>query len=162
MFTLFSKPRVTQSIPAGASWRPRHHTSLVAAVGTAGREIIASSAIASHGVDADYIHLEFEHGSETAGPVNVKVGMIRLEILHVRESGRFWLGRDDMMKLLMTAGSKAATMTFDPDGIDSRPGLPAGDLDAGYTRAAARLRDLADEALATDDFQSIHSLKRAA
>lgn len=126
------------------------------------QELIAAGALSSHAVDADYIHLEFELGAEVEGPVNVKVGMVRFGILNVRESGRFWLGRDGRMLLVATAGSRAATMSFDPDGMDSRPGLPAGDLEAGYARAAARLRELADTAIASNDFGSVYSLGAAA
>ena len=46
--------------------------------------------------------------------------------------------------LVATAGPKSAVMTFDPDGMDLRPGRPRGDLQAGYRRAATRLRKLAE------------------
>ena len=66
------------------------------------------------------------------------------------------------MLLVATAGSKAATMSFDPDGMDSRPGLPTGGLEAGYARASARLREFADKALASNDFGSVYTLRAAA
>ncbi len=132
-------------------------------IGQVGREFIAAGAISSHDtMDADYIHLEFERDAEMEGPANVKIGMIRFDIVHVRESGRFWVGQDGRILLIASAGSKAATMSFDPDGMDSRPGLPAGDLESGYARAAARLRELAGAALASNDFGSVFSLKTAA
>lgn len=39
-------------------------------------------------------------------------------------------------------------MSFDADGMDSTPGEPAGPLGRGHARAAAKLRNLAAEALA--------------
>ena len=66
------------------------------------------------------------------------------------------------MLLVAKAGSKSATMTFDADGMDSRPGLPAGDLEAGYARAAAKLRELADWAIAANDFGRTISFREAA
>lgn len=131
-------------------------------VGPATREFIAAGAISSHDIDADYIHLEFERGAEANGPVNVKVGMTRFDIVHVRESGRFWMGQDGKLLLIATAGSKAATMSFDPDGMESRPGLPAGELVSGYERATVRLRELANHAFASNDFRSVHTLRTAA
>ena len=130
--------------------------------GPASQKLIAAGALASQECDADYIHLEFEQGAEVEGPVNVKVGMIRFGILHVRGSCRFWLGEDGRLLLIATVGFKAATMSFDPNGMDSRPGLPTGDLEAGYARAAARLRELADKAHASNDLGSIYLLRFAA
>jgi hypothetical protein len=60
------------------------------------------------------------------------------------------------------AGAKAATMSFDPGGSDSSPGLPTGELDAGYARAAKRLRQLADKALASNDLWRTYTFKAAA
>ncbi|WP_137897486.1 hypothetical protein [Sphingomonas sp. 2SG] len=132
-------------------------------IGPVTREFIAAGAMTSHDeADADYIHLEFEPGGEAGGPVNVKVGMIRFGIVHVRESGRFWLGQDGRLSLVASAGPKAATMSFDPDGMEPRPGLPVGQIAIGYDRAAARLRELADMALASSDFGSVHALGAAA
>lgn len=126
------------------------------------RELIAAGAFASHNVGADYIHLEFKRGAEAEGPVNVKVGMVRFDIVTVRENCRFWLGEDGRLLLVATAGAKTATMSFDPDGLDSRPGRPGGDLESGYARAAARLSELASKALASNDFGSVYSLRPAA
>ena len=61
---------------------------VAASTGPVRQELIAAGALSSHEVDADYIHLEFEHGAEVEGPVNVKVGLVRFGIVHVRESGR--------------------------------------------------------------------------
>jgi hypothetical protein len=96
-------------------------------VGSADRAAIVAGTIAAERSDADYIHLEFEPGSECDGPVNVVIGMVRFGICHVRESCRFWQGRERGMELVATCGVKAATMMFDPNGADSRAGLPGGD-----------------------------------
>lgn len=132
-------------------------------IGPVTREFIAAGAMTSHDeADAAYIHLDFEPGDEAGGPVNVKVGMVRFGIVYVRESGRFWPDRNGRLSLVASAGSKAATMSFDPDGLNSRSGLPVGEIAIGYDRAAMRLRELADKALASSDFGSVHSLGLAA
>lgn len=116
---------------------------------------------AAETADADYIHLEFEPGAEREGPVKVMIGMVRFGIMNIRESCRFWLGEDGRMTLVATVGSKAATMTFDADGAGSHPGLPAGDLAAGYERAAARLRELAATPAPANGTVTIRVLKAA-
>ena len=130
-------------------------------IGPANREVIFAGTLASEGADADYIHLEFEPGAEREGPVNVVVGMVRAGVCHIRQSCRFWLGADGRMALVATVGPKSATMTFDPEGMDSRPGRPRGDLQAGYARAATRLRKLAATPAPAQDMVTIH-LPRAA
>ena len=171
MFHKFGERQVHAFLQATRSAIDPHRSILTTAtpyvvggsIGPVTREFVAAGAISSHDtIDADYIHLEFEHDAEVEGPVNVKVGMIRFGIVHVRESCRFWLGQDGSMLLVATAGSKAATMSFDPDGMDSRPGLPSGELENGYAHAAARLRELRDTVIASNDFGNVHSFKAAA
>lgn len=130
-------------------------------IGPADRQAMIAGTSAAAAVDADYIHLEFEPGAERDGPVNVMIGMVRSGVMHVRESCRFWLGEDGAMMLVATVGAKAATTTFDADGADSRPGLPAGDAATGYERAAARLRQLAATPAAANDTITIRVLKAA-
>lgn len=138
------------------------HSSLLAAstpyivagsIGSADRHAIIAGTQAAQTADADYIHLEFEPGAEREGPVNVMIGMVRLGVMHVRESCRFWLREDGRMALVATVGSKAATMTFNADGTDSTPSLPEGDIQAGYDRAAVRLLELA--AIPTSHSQTV-------
>lgn len=130
-------------------------------IGPAGQRALIAGTSAAETADADYIHLEFEPGAERDGPVNVAVGMVRFGIMHIRQSCRFWLGADGRMALVATAGAKAATMTFDADGMDSHPGLPSGGLVAGYRRASARLRELAATPAAASDTVTIRVLKAA-
>lgn len=130
-------------------------------IGPAGRQAMIAGTSAAETADADYIHLEFEPGAERDGPVNVMIGMVRFGVMHIRESCRFWLGEDGRMTLVATVGSKAATMTFDADGADSHPGFPAGDVAAGYERAAARLRKLAATPAPANETVTIRVLKAA-
>ena len=130
-------------------------------IGPADRQTIVAGTLASNGADADYVHLEFEPGTERDGPVNVVVGMVRAGVCHIRQSCRFWLGANGRMALVATVGPKAATMTFDPDGMDSRPGRPRGDLEAGYARAATRLRKLAATPASAQDTVTFRFLRAA-
>lgn len=111
-------------------------------------QLIQGGAKASE-FDADLIHLEFKPGAEADGPVNVMVSLSReANIVFIRRECRFWLDPRGTPFLIATQGRKHATMSFDPDGMDSTPGKPAGSLARGYARADARLRTLAAESLA--------------
>lgn len=112
-------------------------------IGPAGRKAIVAGMSAADTVGADFIHLEFEPGAERNGPVNVAIGMFRCDVGHVWERCRFWLAEDGQMMLVAPYGSEPATMTFDADGTDSHPGMPKGDLEGGFHRAAERLRQIA-------------------
>jgi hypothetical protein len=102
--------------------------------------------------DADLIHLEFAPGAEADGPVNVMVSMSReANVVFFRRECRFWLDPRGTPFLIATQGKKHGTMSFDPDGMDSTPGKPAGPLARGFARADAKLRRLAAEALASGD-----------
>lgn len=117
----------------------------------ASRKLLIAGARAAHGADADYIHLDFAPGDIAAGPANVGVGMIRATTCAIRTKCRFWLAENGTPFLVATSGPKLGTMSFAPDGMDSRPGGPAaGDLEEGYARATARLRALAAEVSAYD------------
>lgn len=111
-------------------------------IGRAGRDAIVAGTHAADTADADFIHLEFEPGAERNGPVNVAIGMFRCGVGHIWESCRFWLGEDGRMMLVAT-GSKPTTMTFCTDGTNTHPGMPNGDVEGGFHRAAERLRELA-------------------
>jgi len=114
-------------------------------------ELIHGGAKASE-FDADLIHLDFAPGAEAEGPVNVMVSLSReANIVFIRRECRFWLDPRGTPFLIATQGKKHATMSFDPDGMDSTPGKPAGPLARGYARADAKLRRLAAEALASGD-----------
>ena len=111
-------------------------------------QLIRGGAKASE-FDADLIHLDFAPGAETDGPVNVMVSLSREEnVVFIRRECRFWLDPRGTPFLIATQGKKYATMSFDADGMDSKPGKPAGPLARGYARADARLRKLAAQALA--------------
>lgn len=97
--------------------------------------------------DADLIHLEFSPGAETDGPVNV-MASISWGNVFVRREYRFWLDPRGRPFLVARQGVKYGTMSFDPDGMDSRPGRPKGSLEKGYARADATLRRYAAETLA--------------
>lgn len=117
-------------------------------------QLIAGGAKAAE-FDADLIHLEFAPGAEADGPVNVMVSMSReANIVFIRRECRFWLDPRGTPLLIATQGRKHATMSFDPDGMDSKPGKPAGPLAWGYARADAKLRRLAAEALASGAAES--------
>lgn len=114
-------------------------------------QLIAGGAKAAE-FDADLIHLEFAPGAVQGGPVNVMVSMSReANIVFIRRECRFWLDPQGVPFLIAAQGRKHATMSFDPDGMDSTPGKPAGPLARGYARADAKLRKLAAEALASGD-----------
>lgn len=113
-------------------------------------QLIRGGARASE-FDADFIHLDFVPGAEADGLVNVMVSMSREQnVVFVRRECRFWLDPRGTPFLIATQGRKYATMSFDADGMDSKPGKPAGPLARGYARADAKLRRLAAEALAVD------------
>lgn len=100
--------------------------------------------------DADLIHLEFAGGGAMDGPVNVKAGLMRTaNVVFIRQECRFWLDPRGKPALICRVGDRYATMTFDPDGMDSTPGKSKGSLERGYARADRLLRRYAEEALAT-------------
>ena len=117
-------------------------------------QLIAGGAKAAE-YDADLIHLEFAPGAEADGPVNVMVSMSReANVVFFRRECRFWLDPRGTPFLIATQGRKHATMSFDPDGMDSTPGKPAGPLARGFARADAKLRKLAAEAWAKGDAEA--------
>ncbi|THD34459.1 MAG: hypothetical protein E7773_14820 [Sphingomonas sp.] len=150
MFSTTGEQQIQKFLAATRRMIDPHRTILAASTpyivagssGPAGITLIAGMQ-AADGVGADYIHLEFAPGREHEGPVNVAVGMMREGVGHIRRTCRFWIGEDGRVELVATVAGKHATMTFDPDGMDTRPGKPTGDLEAGYGCAATRLRELA-------------------
>ncbi len=112
-------------------------------IGPANRRMLLAGASAANHINADYIHLEFALGSEAEGPSNVVIAMFRGGVCHIQQTCRFWLDNDGRPFLLAEAKGKFATMTFDPAGMDSRPGAPHDELEAGYARAATKLREFA-------------------
>ena len=118
-------------------------------VGSVCRRALYAAASAANTVNANYIHLELLAGAESAGPSNVVVAMFRGGTCYVTQTCRFWLDEDGRPFLLTEAGGATATMTFGPEGLNSRLGSPSGDLGDGYERAATKLRELAEANSAT-------------
>ena len=117
-------------------------------------QLAAGGRDAHEHADADLIHLVFEPGLEAQGPSYVMVAMARERVIGIRSECRFWLDQRGKPFLLARCGGKFATMSFDPDGMDSQPGAPAGDLERGYARAAALLREYAAASAAANDTAS--------
>ncbi len=120
-------------------------------IGPVNQRMLLAGASAANHINADYIHLEFAAGAEIDGPSNVVVAMFREEVCHIRQTCRFWLDEEGRPFLLADVGGKTATMSFDPDGMDSHPGAPHHDLKAGFERAAAKLRELAASGQAANE-----------
>ncbi len=119
--------------------------------GPVGHRFLIASACAANRVNADYIHLEFTPGAESDGPSNVVVAMFRGGICYIQRTCRFWLDKEGCPFLLAQANGKKATMTFDLEGMDSHPGAPHRELEAGFERAAAKLRKLAASGIAANE-----------
>lgn len=124
-------------------------------------QLIAGGKGAHEHADADLIHLVFEPGQEAQGPSNVMVVMAREGVIGIRSESRFWLDERGKPFLVARSEGKFATMSFDPDGMDSRPGAPADDLEPGYAGAAKLLRKYAAAAAAANDLAA-HTVERAA
>ena len=120
-------------------------------IGPANQRLLLAGASAANHINADYIHLEFAPGAKINGPSNVVVAMFREGVCHIRQTCRFWLDEEGRPFLLADVGGKTATMSFDPDGMDSHPGAPHHDLKAGFERAAAKLRELAASGQAANE-----------
>ncbi|TFI59758.1 hypothetical protein E2493_02655 [Sphingomonas parva] len=101
---------------------------------------------ASDGIDADLIHLEFEIGAESEGPRNILTAMVRDGIVHVGPRCAVWVDPRGRPFLLRTSG-KMGLISFDPDGLDFRPGRPKTSVGKGLARGTAKLRQLAAEQL---------------
>jgi hypothetical protein len=114
-------------------------------------QLVAGGKRANEVQDADLIHLVFEHGREAEGPVNVMVAMERDRVIGIRTECRFWLNELGQPFLIAKCGGKFATMSFDPEGMDSQPGAPAGDLEPGYARAMDLLRRSAATGIFAND-----------
>ena len=103
---------------------------------------------ASDEFDADVIHLEFEPGRETEGPQRILVGMLRDAVVHIKTDCSVWADPRGKPYLLARQGEKMGMASFDPDGMDYRPGRPKTDIGKGLTRGAKLLRQLAANDLA--------------
>ena len=124
-------------------------------------QLVAGGKAAYDNADADYVHLVFEPGREAEGPCNVMVAMDRGSVVFIKKECRFWLDKRGKPFLVARSGDKFATMSFDPDGMDSQPGAPADDLEPGYACAAKLLRKYAAAAAAANDLVA-HTVERAA
>ncbi len=81
--------------------------------------------------------------------------MFREGVCHIRQTCRFWLDEEGRPFLLADVGGKPATMSFDPDGMDSHPGAPHHEFKAGYERATAKLRELAATTQAANEDKAL-------
>lgn len=104
---------------------------------------------ASDEFDADVIHLEFEPGREAEGPLRITVGMHRDMVVHIKTDCSVWADPRGRPFLLARQGAKMGLASFDPDGMDYRPGRPKSDVAKGLARGAKLLRQLAANDLAT-------------
>ncbi|THD35082.1 MAG: hypothetical protein E7773_11515 [Sphingomonas sp.] len=103
---------------------------------------------ASEVFDADVIHLEFEPGREAEGPQRIAVGMFRDGIAQVKSDCQVWADPRGRPFLLARQGQKMGLASFDPEGMDYRPGRPKSDVAKGLARGAKLLRQLAANDLA--------------
>ena len=103
---------------------------------------------ASDVFDADVIHLEFEPGREAEGPRRIAVGMFRDGIAQMKSDCQVWADPRGRPFLLARQGQKMGLASFDPDGMDYRPGRPKGDVGKGLARGAKLLQRLAANDLA--------------
>jgi len=102
---------------------------------------------ASNLMDADLIHLEFEPGREASGPTNIFVAMMRDGIAHVGERCAVWADPRGRPFLARQSGNPGL-LSFDPDGMDFKPGRPSTSMAKGLARGSAMLRQLVDIELA--------------
>ena len=98
--------------------------------------------------DADLLHMDFEPGSEADGPVNIRLSMGRGGILFTHSECWLWADPRGKMFVLSKGSRKPGLASFDPDGMDYRPGRPKSDIAKGIKRAAAKLKKLVAEELA--------------
>ncbi|MBX3595560.1 MAG: hypothetical protein KYX69_11740 [Sphingomonas sp.] len=98
---------------------------------------------ASDQFDADHVHLVFEPGREAEGPKRILVGMHRDRIVHVKTDCSVWADPRRRPFLLARQVSEMGLTSFDPDGMDYRPGRPKTNVAKGLARGAELLRRLA-------------------
>ena len=104
---------------------------------------LASLAKGSDEIDADLIYLEFNPGSEHEGPTRIRLALTRNGIVYTWNECAVFADPRGHACLVANNQGRYGVATFDPDGIDYRPGRPKTSISKGLERGKALLCKLA-------------------
>lgn len=104
---------------------------------------LASLAKGSDEFDADLLYLEFNPGSEHEGPTRIRLALTRNGIVYTWSDCAIFADPRGRPCLVSNNQGRYGVATFDPDGIDYRPGRPKTSIPKGLKRGQALLCRLA-------------------
>lgn len=122
---------------------------------------LASLAKGSDAIDADLIYLEFNPGSEHEGPTRIRLALTHNGIVYTWSDCAVFADPRGHACLVANNQGRYGVATFDPEGIDYRPGRPKTSIPKGLQRGKALLCKLAtcelQRATAANDHQCAKS-----
>lgn len=104
---------------------------------------LASFAKGADEFDADLLYLEFDPGSEHEGPTRIRLAITRSGIVYTWSDCAVFADPRGKAYLVSNNQGRYGVATFDPDGIDYRPGRPKTSISKGLQRGKALLCKLA-------------------